>query len=841
MFYELNVTDYESSISNSLENQSIDTAFRKVTHTSIGFYKWRVDNQRIEVVPKDQYEIFNDNSVYIIYVAAPKGSFVNKDTINREVKTNIQLEKYIHFWLGNAATQQDSGNVSYKVMELDSHLGNVATQYRETQENESDRFLSYFKDGIIIRSINCNNSSNVSLFHVSGKCSPKCIQRTLEWDVFSSEYIMMLKTTAHIFLWIGRSTEESEKLNGLKFAKRFHGDEKNLELVVVNDGYEQSLNQHRKGDWCTYLPLSSRRVKHLGKLIESPSTSTMKLYQCGLVGGKYRIEERKSSGVNQSDFNDKNSAFIVDCAKKGVWIWLGRCCSTRDKSEAMRNARGFVRKKQYPSNVSVVRTVDGFEPNEFRNLFPFWYNAQGSGNKTKTVLGRIDTKILNERASLAAETQLIDDGAGDVMIYKVGKSNLIKVPQRDAQCLFSTETYVIHYTLMIPENNLQFERPSVRHILYLWIGKQCPSSTRDIGEKLSNELFQHLQKNVMQIRLYDGFESPHFLQIFSGKLIVFDGVAWSAEESKFPKLFVLKVTGNSTFTSRATQINHKTTFSSKDCMIVKCYDAVWLWCGQSSTGDAREAAKGIGGTLGDCVLAMESNEPEDFWISLPDQWKNKFRNLPNGDELGYHFNVDKERVRLFVCSVIQGSIKFDQIIAFGQTDLRPEDVFVLDIDCMLYVWIGAASNIRSGQFSSQQIAETYRSDSPLTRNKSMAVAIIQQGFEPSSFVGFFDHWNYKMWNLNQSFDDQIAHLTKTSTPSNVKPKQQDCDFDRYPKYPLDVLRSEIDQLPDSVDPKRKEIHLTNDDFVSIFEMDFSEFETLPNWKKQELKKKFKLF
>lgn len=65
------------------------------------------------------------------------------------MKTNIQLDKYIHFWLGNAATQQDSGNVSYKVMELDNHLGNVATQFRDTQENEGNRFLSYFKEGIM--------------------------------------------------------------------------------------------------------------------------------------------------------------------------------------------------------------------------------------------------------------------------------------------------------------------------------------------------------------------------------------------------------------------------------------------------------------------------------------------------------------------------------------------------------------------------------------------------------------------------------------------------------------------------------------------------------------------
>lgn len=65
------------------------------------------------------------------------------------MKTNVHLDKYIHFWLGSAATQQESGNVAYKVMELDNHLGNVATQFRETQENESVRFLSYFKDGLL--------------------------------------------------------------------------------------------------------------------------------------------------------------------------------------------------------------------------------------------------------------------------------------------------------------------------------------------------------------------------------------------------------------------------------------------------------------------------------------------------------------------------------------------------------------------------------------------------------------------------------------------------------------------------------------------------------------------
>lgn len=67
------------------------------------------------------------------------------------------------------------------------------------------------------------------------------------------------------------------------------------------------------------------------------------------------------------------------------------------------------------------------------------------------------------------------------------------------------------------------------------------------------------------------------------------------------------------------------------------------------------------------------------------------------------------------------------------------------------------------------------------------------------------------------------------------------DFDSYPKYPIDVLRSEASLLPEPIDPKMKELHLTHDDFVSIFQMNYVEFASLPKWKKQELKKNQKLF
>lgn len=57
------------------------------------------------------------------------------------------IEYHVHFWLGINTTPEKSGLAAYKTVELDGLLNCCSTQHRETQENESNRFLSYFKNG----------------------------------------------------------------------------------------------------------------------------------------------------------------------------------------------------------------------------------------------------------------------------------------------------------------------------------------------------------------------------------------------------------------------------------------------------------------------------------------------------------------------------------------------------------------------------------------------------------------------------------------------------------------------------------------------------------------------
>lgn len=59
----------------------MDGLFRKISKHSIGFHVFKVENDHIETLSKDQLGIFYDENVYIIYAAAVKGTNTDQSTI----------------------------------------------------------------------------------------------------------------------------------------------------------------------------------------------------------------------------------------------------------------------------------------------------------------------------------------------------------------------------------------------------------------------------------------------------------------------------------------------------------------------------------------------------------------------------------------------------------------------------------------------------------------------------------------------------------------------------------------------------------------------------------------
>lgn len=63
------------------EDIKIDTAFRKISPKAIGFYVWRIQNDHVEAIPREQYGTFYDENTYVIYSASLAGTISDKNTI----------------------------------------------------------------------------------------------------------------------------------------------------------------------------------------------------------------------------------------------------------------------------------------------------------------------------------------------------------------------------------------------------------------------------------------------------------------------------------------------------------------------------------------------------------------------------------------------------------------------------------------------------------------------------------------------------------------------------------------------------------------------------------------
>ncbi|CAH1186187.1 unnamed protein product [Phyllotreta striolata] len=817
----------------------IDHAFRKLNRNYTNFLIWKIENMTVTAIPKDQYGTFYTTDAYVIFAASVSGQPCSTDSVSKETKNTI--EYHVHFWLGSEVNPDKSGVAAYKTMELDNFLNGHTTQHRETEGFESARFLSYFKNGIkILKPELINNCQTVKLYRVRGKQTPIVKEMPkITWEYFNSSDVFLVRTMKTIFVWSGRASDAVEKLHAATIAKEMKDKQKVPNLTFVDDGYEKTLSDDSKKEFNNYLPLEKRNIlpdEQENGLNGHRQKSSTKLYRCSEKNGKYRVTELKTGPFSQQDLNQED-VYIVDQECEGIWVWVGRKVNEKERCEALRNARGFVKKKKYPSYTKVTRAVDGHEPQEFRMLFADW-KSDHKGPKPTILVSKYDALSMEERPGLAAETQLIDDGTGSMTIWRVDAANeLVEIPQERHGYFFSGDCYVIFYTYHTVTEQ--------RHLLYSWLGSNASQQEITITASKLVEIDEELGQTGFQARLIQGKETAHFLQLFKGKFTVFKGRGVEYDETgknmKNPSHYLLQVFGSTTYSSKAMQVSVKaSSFDSNYCFVLRRSKKYYIWSGTYSTGDQREMAKNFAGK--DFELILEGKEREDFFNLL-------------GGKMLYSTKIvkhefDPKPPRLFRCYSLHGQFKADEIRFFSQKDLVPEHVMFLDAYDTVYIWIGRLCTREEKRLSAQRAIEYLESD-PADRDMDTALIHIQQEKEPPTFTGFFPHWDKKFWKQYKTFSKvRLEFETKTCSHgvngstngfSQHQEGAEDSEFDQFEKYPLSVLKEPNEKLPARVDAFNKELHLTHDDFVSTFKMVYKDFEKLPKWKQQEMKKRAGLF
>lgn len=829
-----------------------DQAFRSIQEGTAGFHIWRIEKLQVAPVPREAYGKFYNGDAYIIFSSSEYGQEAGINVKSRK-NDNSRLEQHIHFWLGEAASQDEATVAAYKTVELDDQLGGHPVQYREVQGHESKRFKSYFKDGMRILqggiSTGLHTVSHVKdpkLYIVKGKRQPVIRQlKTIDWSEFNDGDAFVLDAISHIFVWQGKQANRLEMLQAAKMGQTLK-DESGGEstVVIVKDGEEAQLPQEELEVFQHHLELGSKNVRVASAYEDDVKQDVMtrkmiKLYQCSDEEGTLKIREVKGGPLEQADLLSKDT-FIVDNGSFGIWVWVGKRASPNERTEAMRNAQGFIKKKGYESFTPVTRVIDGGEPMEFKSLFRLWRDKDATGSlsfnghrrTSVSVQTKFDASELHSNPRIAAESGMVDDGKGAKEIFRVDSFDLVQVDEQDYGKFYSGDCYVILYAYHDGHRDC--------YIIYYWMGAHSSQDEQGTAALKAVELDDRLGGAPVQVRVVQGKEPPHFLAMFQGKLVIFQGGLASSfdgeagHDVEAGDTYMLQVHGRTPMTTYATQVALAvSSLNCNDCFVVVTPTGNTVWMGKGSTGDEREMARIIAfGSDKDPEIVYEGQEKAAFWSLVGGKG-------PYVDERVFKGAGEAMTPRLFHGSNASGSFKVEEILNFTQMDLVTEDVMLLDVGETLFVWLGLYSN-RSERDSAVVTARDYLLSDPSGRTADIPIMVVKQSYEPPHFKGFFGAWDSDLWH-NDDNDDNVFGDGAVAVLSTGGISENGLVAGKHNFYPYKVLANAEKALPPDVNPAVKEAHLTDEDFEVHFKMDRESFGALPQWKQQALKKSLGLF
>lgn len=241
----------------------------------------------------------------------------------------------------------------------------------------------------------------------------------------------------------------------------------------------------------------------------------------------------------------------------------------------------------------------------------------------KTVQTKCDASTLHSNPPLAAQMQMVDDGTGKREVLRVKGLELVPVEMSDHGKFFSGACYVIVY---VYDSGSKDEC-----VIYYWLGQNAPPDDKVTAAGKALELDDRFNNQAVLVRINQGKETPHFMVIFSGQMIVFGGVA--TEEGRacngggamapdwvgyLPDVYLLRVHGSAEHNTKAVQVPcNASSLNSGDVFLLFAGSTVHLWAGRRSTGDEREMAKKIAtNSAKEMILVSEGQEKQDFWDAI---------------------------------------------------------------------------------------------------------------------------------------------------------------------------------------------------------------------------------
>ncbi|XP_077480056.1 villin-1 isoform X2 [Stigmatopora argus] len=849
-------------------NESNKDAFRSVNRKP-GLQIWTINKlQMVPVVPHSFGNFFEGDCYIILHMSQNLGT------------------ADIHYWIGKASSQDEQGAAAIYVSQLDEYLGGAPVQHREVQGYESPRFKSYFKNGVIYKKggvasgfdhVDTNTYNVQRLLHVKGRKHVTATEVDVSWKSFNTGDIFLLDLGKSIVQWNGEKSNTREKLKATLLAQDIRDRERGgrAQIGVVEGGDERDSPELMK----TMTDALGQRSAPVKTAVPDDDTlqahnATVRLYHIYDVSGNMVVQEVATQPLTQ-DLLQSSDCYLLDNGGSSVIVWKGKNSSKEERQGAMNRAVGYIKAKNYPASTRVEVMCEGGESAMFKHLFKSWRdknttrglgNTHNVGKIAKVDQVKFDVLELHGHPKLAAQQRMVDDGSGDVKVWRIENVELAEVEPRSYGQFYGGDCYLVLYTYRVSNRE--------QHILYMWQGRHA---TKD---EVTACAYQAVHVDVkyngtpVQVRVTMGKEPRHFLAIFKGKLIIFEGGTGRpgvVNPVAGDRLF--QVRGTNELNTKATEVPARaSSLNSNDVFLLDSEHSCFLWYGKGCNGDERLMGRALADVFSkrEKQVVMEGQEPAEFWVALGGK-------APYASDKSFQVEEPLHSPRLFECSNQTGQFRMTEVADFAQSDLDEEDVMLLDTWEEVFLWMGVSANEYETK-EAWNCAREYLRTHPAGRDPDTPMISVKQGCEPPTFTGWFNAWDPHKWSGGKSYNQIKKELNQEASLSqNLNNNTLTSGRDGYQapgapmspplayrshlgdssphatspttSYPLsgdhlgpeDLVNKPASDLPPGVDPCHKENFLSDGDFERLLGVDRLEFQRLPTWRQNEMKKKAGLF
>ncbi|GER32621.1 villin [Striga asiatica] len=562
--------------------------------------------------------------------------------------------------------------------------------------HETEKFLSYFKPCIIAQEGGVASGfkhveaeeHQTRLFVCKGKHVIQVKEVPFARSSLNHDDIFILDTTSKIFQFNGSNSsiqERAKALEVVQYIKDTYHDGK-CEIAAIEDGRLMADAETGEfwGFFGGFAPLPRKTAANELKITDAGPS---KLF-CVEKGEALPIEADSLT----RDLLDTHKCFILDCGVE-LFIWMGRNTSLNQRKAASSAVDELLR-GQDRAKSHVSRVIEGFETVTFRSKFNSWpqtvsvtVSEEGRG-KVAALLKRqgLNVKGLLKAETPKEETQLYIDCTGDLKVWRVNGQQRTLLSGFDQSKFYSGDCYIFQYSYPGEDKD--------EHLIGTWFGKHSIEEDRVASVSQANKMVESLKFVPTQVCIHEGNEPLQFFAIFQSFILFKGGLSKGyknhisekeLEDDTYSEdgLALFRVQGSGPENMQAIQVDPvASSLNSSYCYILHSGSTVFIWSGNLTSSEAQELAERQLDLIrpnSQSKLQKEGAEIEQFWDLLGGKSEYPSQKIARKAESDPH---------LFSCTLTKGDLKVTEVHNFNQDDLMTEDIFILDCQSDIYVWVG---------------------------------------------------------------------------------------------------------------------------------------------------------